>query len=170
MRILGIDCGTERTGYGVIESDGRTHRLIDSGVIRTRTAEPLAERLHVISKALREVIRSHSPEVAAVEEVFHAVNVKTALRLAHVRGVALLSAAEAGLPCAEYSALEIKTSVVGYGRAEKRQVQLMVASVLGLVEPPASEDASDALAVAICHATSAAIWSRMASNGQEVLH
>ncbi len=153
MRVLGIDCGTERTGYGVIDSDGRSHRLVAAGVVRTQASQPLEQRLLEISRGLRDIIREHTPEAAAVEQVFHAVNPKTALKLAHVRGVALLAVAEAGLELGEYSPLEIKTSVVGYGRAEKEQVQMMVASLLGLAEPLASEDASDAVAVAICHAT-----------------
>jgi len=152
MRVLGIDCGTERTGYGVIESDGRTHRLLAAGVIATSAKEPLERRLCAIAGGLRAVIREHRPDAAAVEEVFHAVNVKTALKLAHARGVALLAVAEAATPLGEYSPLEVKNSVVGYGRAEKRQVKLMVASLLGLGAQIASEDASDALAVAICHA------------------
>jgi len=153
MRVLGIDCGTERTGYGVIESDGHTHRLISAGVIRTDTRSPLGARLQEISRQLRGVIAGDQPEAAAVEGVFYSTNVKTALKLAHVRGVALLLISEAGLELGEYSPLEIKTSVVGYGRAEKHQVQLMVKSLLRLEEPIASEDACDALAVALCHVT-----------------
>jgi crossover junction endodeoxyribonuclease RuvC len=155
MRILGIDCGTERTGFGVIESDGREHRMVASGVIRTDTSAPLESRLLAIARELRDVIRIHVPAAAAVEEVFHAENVKTALKLAHVRGIALLTVAEAGLPVGEYSPLEVKTSVVGYGRAEKQQVKLMIGSLLGLEQPISSEDAADALAVAVCHATHA---------------
>lgn len=157
MRILGIDCGSEHTGYGVIESDGRTHQLLVCGVISTDPKQPFEQRLLTISRGLREVIESSAPEEAAVEEVFHAANVKTALKLAHVRGVALARIAEAGMPLAEYSPLEIKISVVGYGRAEKRQVQLMSCSLLRLKEPVASEDAADALAVAICHANRSAM-------------
>ncbi len=153
MRVLGIDCGTERTGYGIIESDGRSHRLIVAGVVRTSAKDPLAVRLARIAGELRELIRQHAPEAAAVEEVFHAANAKTALKLAHVRGVALLTIAEASLELGEYSALAIKTSVVGYGRAEKQQVQMMVCSLLQLDRIIESEDASDACAVAICHAT-----------------
>jgi crossover junction endodeoxyribonuclease RuvC len=160
MRILGIDCGTERTGYGVIESDGRAHRVVASGVIRTRPADPMQHRLLAVSQGLVDVIRTHEPEAVAIEEVFHAANVKTALKLAQVRGVALLAAAEARLRLGEYSPLEIKTSVVGYGHAEKQQVQMMVTSLLGLDEVP-PEDASDALAVAICHATHAALEARL---------
>jgi crossover junction endodeoxyribonuclease RuvC len=153
VRVLGIDCGSERTGYGVIESDGSTHRMLAAGVIRTSPKRPFAERLLEIASGLRVLIRLHLPEAAAVEEVFYAANVKTALKLAHVRGVALLAAAEADLEVAEYSPLEVKTSVVGYGRAEKCQVQVMVQSLLGMSELIESEDACDALAVAICHAT-----------------
>ena len=157
MRVLGIDCGTERTGYGVIDSDGHTHRLVSAGVIRTNTKAALGERLHEISRQLRGVIARDEPRAAAVEEVFYSTNVKTALKLAHVRGVALLLIAEAGMELGEYSPLEIKTSVVGYGRAEKHQVQMMVTSLLRLEAPIASEDACDALAVAMCHVTNRAM-------------
>src|ERR1700736_4737735 len=152
MRVLGIDCGVERTGFGVIESDGRTHSLLEAGVIRTSPRLALEARLLLIADGLRRAIRQHAPVSAAVEEVFHAVNVKTALKLAHVRGVALLVAAEAGLVMGEYSPLEVKSAVVGYGRAEKHQVQMMVRSLLGLDQEIESEDACDAVAVAICHA------------------
>ncbi len=153
MRILGIDCGTERTGYGLIDSDGRLHRMIAAGSIQTSPRQPLELRLLAIARGLREAIQAHTPDSAAVEEVFYAQNVKTALKLSHARGVVLLTIAEAGLPVGEYSPLEIKTSVVGYGRAEKQQVKMMVHSLLALDTRIDSEDACDALAVAICHAT-----------------
>ena len=153
MRVLGIDCGSERTGFGIIETDGRTHRLIAADVIVTSPKRPLSERLLAIATGLRDAIAKHQPEAAAVEGVFHAVNTQTAIKLAHVRGVALLAIAEAGLPVGEYSPMEVKTSVVGYGRAEKEQVQLMVQTILRLPAVIRSQDASDALAVAICHAT-----------------
>src|SRR5690242_17835896 len=153
MRVVGIDCGTERTGYGIIESDGGDHRIIASGVIRTRANWPLSVGLLEISRELREVIRCYTPAAADVEDVFTAVNARSALKLAHVRGIALLAVAEAGLECGEYSPLEVKTSVVGYGRAEKSQVQMMVRSLLNLNAELPSEDACDALAVAICHVT-----------------
>jgi crossover junction endodeoxyribonuclease RuvC len=153
VRVLGIDCGSERTGYGVIESDGLDHRMVAAGVIRTNPKDAFERRLLEIAGGLRRLIGEHQPETAAVEGVFAAVNAKSALKLAHVRGVALLAVAEAGVYLAEYSPLEVKMSVVGYGRAEKAQVQLMVRSLLRLAEPIASEDACDALAVAICHAT-----------------
>ena len=153
MRIAGIDCGTERTGFGVIDSDGRCHRLVTAGVVRTKASDTLDRRLQRIAGELREVFSAFAPQAVAVEEVFHAVNTKSALKLAHVRGVALLLAAEAGLPVSEYSPLEVKMSVVGYGRAEKQQVQMMVQSLLGVGPQFDSFDATDALAVAICHGT-----------------
>jgi crossover junction endodeoxyribonuclease RuvC len=162
VRVLGIDCGSQRTGYGVIDSDGARHTLVVAGVICTSPKVSFEARLLEISCGLRELIRAHAPDYGAVEEVFHAVNTKTALKLAHVRGVALLAIAEAGVEFAEYSPLEVKMSVVGYGRAEKGQVQVMVRSLLRLPEIVASEDASDALAIAICHATHEAASRRLA--------
>ena len=152
MRVLGIDCGTERTGWGVIESDGRSYRVLAHGVIRTAVKKPLEQRLAAIAQGLRAVLHDHQPDAAAVEEVFYSQNVKTALKLAHVRGVALLAIAEAKIVLGEYSPLAIKVSVVGYGRAEKQQVQLMVRTLTGFQGVIETEDASDALAVAICHA------------------
>ncbi len=157
MRVLGIDCGSERTGYGVIETDGRTYRLLGMGTIVTSPRQAFENRLLAIGRGLREQLDRFRPDAVAVEEVFYAVNVKTALKLSHVRGVALMTIAEAGLSLAEYSALEVKSSVVGYGRAEKHQVQRMVASLLKLDVPIESEDASDALAIAICHANRATV-------------
>ena len=162
MRVLGIDCGSERTGYGVIDSDGLDHRMVAAGFIRTDRKRPFERRLLEIAGGLRRLIQEHVPESAAVEEVFYSANVKTALKLAHVRGVALLAIAEAGVELAEYSPLEVKTSVVGYGRAEKSQVKLMVRSLLRLPEAIESEDACDALAVAICHATHEATRRKLA--------
>ena len=162
MRVLGIDCGSERTGYGIIDSDGRDHRIVIAGVIRTNTKWAFEKRLLEIANGLRGLIQEHAPELAAVEGVFYSANVKTALKLAHVRGVALLAIAEAGMQLAEYSPLEVKTSVVGYGRAEKSQVQMMIRTLLRLAEPIDSEDACDALAVAICHATHEATSRRLA--------
>ena len=162
MRFLGIDCGSERTGYGVIESDGAAHRMLTAGVIRTNTKWPFEKRLLEISSGLRKLIIEFTPQYGAVEEVFAGGNARTSLKLAHVRGIALLAIAEAGMQLAEYSPLEVKTSVVGYGRAEKSQVQLMVHSLLRLDPPVDSEDACDALAVAICHATHEATARRLA--------
>ena len=165
--MLGIDCGSERTGYGVIDSDGSDHRMIAAGVIRTNTKWAFERRLLEIATGLRKLIQEHAPEFAAVEGVFYSANVKTALKLAHVRGVALLAVAEAGMQIAEYSPLEVKTSVVGYGRAEKSQVQMMVRSILRIHEAMESDDVSDALAVAICHATHESASRRLAAGNRK---
>ena len=165
MRILGIDCGTERTGWGVISSDGRTHRVLAHGVIRTSAKDPLENRLREIAGALRLILSEHQPEAAAVEEVFYSQNVRTALKLAHVRGVALLAIAEARVALGEYSPLEVKSSVVGYGRAEKHQVGRMVRVLTGLEQEMETEDVSDAIAVAICHATCLGSAARKAAGG-----
>jgi crossover junction endodeoxyribonuclease RuvC len=163
VRVLGIDCGSVRTGYGIVESDGVEHRMIAAGVIATDARQPFERRLLEIALGLRKLIAEHAPDLTAVEEVFSAANVKSALKLAQARGVALVAAAEAGMEVAEYSPLEIKMSVVGYGRAEKGQVQLMVHSLLGLAAGDVrSEDACDALAVAICHATHEATRRKLA--------
>lgn len=155
MRVLGIDCGTERTGYGVIDSDGVRHVLVAAGTIRTKPGDEMARRLCLIAAGLREVIRVRAPQRVAVEEVFHAANAKSALKLAQVRGVALLVSAEAGLEVREHSALEVKKSVVGHGHASKEQVQFMMRSLLGADVPVREADACDALAVAVCEATRA---------------
>jgi crossover junction endodeoxyribonuclease RuvC len=153
VRILGIDCGSRRTGFGVIDSDGRVHRLVAAGAIATSTKDSFPQRLSQIHAELLGILRMHSPDAVAVEDVFRGINVRSALKLAHVRGVALLLAADQGLPVGEYSPLEVKMGVVGYGRAEKAQVHMMVKSLLGICESLGSFDTSDALAVAICHAT-----------------
>ena len=153
MRVLGIDCGTERTGWGVIESDGRRHVVVSHGVIRASAAKPLSYRLSSIGREVRELLSAHLLDAAAVEDIFFSRNVKTALKLAHVRGVVLAAIADAGVVLGEYSPLEVKSSVVGYGRAEKSQVQLMVRTLTGLRDVLETEDVSDAIAVAICHAT-----------------
>jgi len=161
VRVLGIDCGSARTGYGIVDSDGLHHRMVAAGTILTDTRLPFEQRLLKIASELRALLREYSPQAAAVEGVFYSANVQTALKLAQVRGVVLLAVAEAGLALAEYSPLEVKTGVVGYGRAEKKQVQWMVKSLLSLEQPIESEDAADALAVAICHANNDATRARM---------
>ena len=152
MRVLGIDCGGEYTGYGVVEQDGDgvLHHLC-SGAIRLLPQEPLELRLKKICDGLTAIISSYSPEEVAIEDVFYAVNVKSALKLGHVRGVAMLVAAQAGLGVVAYSPLSIKSAVVGYGKAEKSQVQVMVARLLDLPASPEPPDVADALAIAICH-------------------
>ena len=155
MRVFGIDCGTEITGFGVVETceTGRDVRLICAvmGGIRMPKSESTAERLDHVFRELTAQLEQWRPDVVAVEEVFYSVNAKSALKLGQVRGVALLAAARQGLPVAEYAPLRIKSSVVGYGLAQKEQVQFMVARLLGLTEPPQPADAADALAIAICH-------------------
>jgi len=161
MRVLGIDCGTEYTGYGVVELEG-SGRLVCliSGAIKLSAREPLPLRLSRISEGLAEIIREHQPDNVAIEDVFYALNVKSALKLGQVRGVAMLAAASAGLEVAEYSPLSIKSAVVGYGRAEKHQVQHMVRQLLELEEIPEPADAADALAIAICHLHTSATLER----------
>jgi crossover junction endodeoxyribonuclease RuvC len=151
VKVFGIDPGSERTGYGCVESDGSRHRLVACGAIVTSPRLGFPAQLLRIHQQLAALLAEHRPECVAVESVFHAVNVRSALKLGHARGVALLAAIEAGYTCAEYSPAEIKRAVVGYGRAEKHQVQEMVKLLLGLREVPTPHDAADALAVAICH-------------------
>lgn len=152
MRVLGIDCGGEYTGYGVVEQDGQGNlNCICMGAVHLRTRDPLSARLFQVFSDLREVIASHHPDMVAIEDVFYAVNAKSALKLGQVRGVAMLAASSSGLKVAEYAPLAIKSAVVGYGRAEKAQVQEMVKRLLRLDARPEPEDAADALAIAICH-------------------
>ncbi len=151
MRIIGIDPGTRITGYGVVEKIGNRLVHIDNGAIYTRSDAPLSERLQTIYSELCRVITDYSPALMAVERIFVAKNALSALKLGHARGVAMLAGVNAELPVAEYTAVEVKKAVVGYGKAAKPQVQQMVKVLLNLPEI-AQEDASDALAVAICHA------------------
>jgi crossover junction endodeoxyribonuclease RuvC len=151
MRILGIDPGTRITGYGIIEKAGNRLIHVDNGGIFTRADLELADRLKLIYDGLCQVIREYAPAAVAVEQIFLAKNALSALKLGHARGTALLAGVNHGLPVFEYSALQVKSAVVGYGKAEKIQVQQMVKTLLKLPEL-AQEDASDALAVAICHA------------------
>jgi crossover junction endodeoxyribonuclease RuvC len=155
MRVFGIDCGTEVTGFGVVESNdsGRVAHLECKtlGAIRLSKSKALPQRLSQVYAELCEQLAKWQPEVVAIEEVFYSVNAKSALKLGQVRGVALLAAATQQVPVAEYAPLKIKSSVVGYGLADKQQVQFMVARLLGMAEVPEPADAADALAVAICH-------------------
>lgn len=151
MRVLGVDCGSTATGVGILESDGRGTRVLHYGAIRPARSEAFADRLAHIHREVERLLKRFRPDSIAVEQVFQAFNVKSALQLSQVRGVVLLAAARAGLPVSEYSALTIKRSVVGYGRAEKHQVQKMVQRLLDLSELPQPADAADALAVALCH-------------------
>jgi crossover junction endodeoxyribonuclease RuvC len=161
MRVLGIDCGGEYTGYGVVEmQSGGKLCCLSCGAIKLSPREALPRRLSRIFAELGAIISEHHPDEVAIEDIFYALNVKSALKLGQVRGVAMLAAATAGLEVAEYSPLTIKSSVVGYGRAEKQQVQQMVTRLLDLPAPPQPLDASDALAIAICHLHTAGTLNR----------
>jgi crossover junction endodeoxyribonuclease RuvC len=151
VKVFGIDPGSQRTGFGCVESDGSRHHLVVCGAIVTSPRLGFPAQLLRIHQQLSALLAEHRPDCVAVESVFHAANVRSALVLGHARGVALLAAVEAGFTCAEYTPAEIKRAVVGYGRAEKQQVQQMVKLLLGLDEVPTPHDAADALAVAICH-------------------
>jgi crossover junction endodeoxyribonuclease RuvC len=151
VRVFGIDPGSETTGYGCIDSDGRRHRLVLCGAVRAGAAGEFPARLGAIHRELSIILADCRPECVAIENLFHATNVRSALKLGHARGVAMLAAVEAGIPVVEYTPAEIKRAVVGYGRAEKSQVGQMIKLLLGLDAVPTPHDASDALAVAICH-------------------
>lgn len=155
MRVFGIDCGTEITGFGVVELDENSRdphlTCVKFGAIHLAKSKNAAQRLSQVFDELSAEIANAKPDVVAIEEVFYSVNPKSALKLGQVRGVAILAAARHNLPIAEYAPLKIKSSVVGYGLAKKEQVQFMVARLLSLQTPPEPPDAADALAIAICH-------------------
>ncbi len=161
MRILGIDPGSETTGWGVIEGNERRYELVEYGAVRAPAGGEFAGRLLKISDGVEAVIERLRPDACAIEETFFATNVKTALKLGHARGVAMLAAARARLPISEYSPRLIKQTVVGYGAAEKHQVQEMVRLLLKLTSAPEPHDAADALAVAICHLHHSAVSQRI---------
>jgi len=164
MRVLGIDCGSEITGYGIVEQTSEQRlQWVAGAAIRLPLRQPLPQRLECLFRELISAIQLHQPSVVAIENVFYAVNAKSALKLGHVRGVAMLAAASSGLEVAEYAPLAIKSAVVGYGRAEKSQVQHMVAELLRLPRIPDSADVADALAIAICHLHTAATLVRQAA-------
>ena len=148
---MGIDPGSSCTGYGVIEEINNALKVVHWGSVKTKPRQPFPQRLKFIYDELILVIREFNPDEVAIEDMFFATNVKSALKLGQTRGMAVLAAVNEGKLVAEYSPLEVKQSVVGYGRAEKLQVQDMVSSILRLKEKPEPLDASDALAVAICH-------------------
>ncbi len=152
MMVLGVDPGSVRTGYGVIDALRSRQRLVDKGVLVAPRRWTLPARLRFIHDGIAELIRHHDPELLAVEDAFHAVNTRTALVLGHVRGVVLLAGAQAGLPIEAFSPATVKVQVTGYGRADKAQVALMVARILELSAGPEAGDAADALAVALCGA------------------
>ena len=154
MIILGIDPGTAATGYGLIKMEKGTTRIISWGCIKTRAKVAPGLRLQTIYRELSKIIKKFKPDVAVIEELFFSQNVKTALSVGQARGVALLVATDGGLEIGEYTPLEVKLALTGYGRAQKRQVQEMVKKILKMKEIPKPDDAADALAIALCYAHS----------------
>lgn len=151
-RILGVDPGLAVCGYGVVESDGPDLRAVDFGTIKTTSDRELPERITAIYNAFVEVVERHKPDACAIESLFFHRNAKVAFQVGHVRGALILGAALRGVPVFEYTPLRIKQSVVGYGQAEKHQVQYMMKMILNMPKPPTPADAADALAVAVTHA------------------
>jgi len=154
MKILGIDPGTGTTGFGVIETDGRTFRMAEGGVIKTTPNAPLPGRLAVIYNDLTQIITTAKPDAVSIEKLYFAQNVTTAMAVSQARGVVMLVAEQAKLPVFEYTPLQIKQALTGYGRASKGQMQEMVKVMLKLTQIPKPDDCADALATAICHAMS----------------
>jgi crossover junction endodeoxyribonuclease RuvC len=154
MRIIGIDPGTGILGFGVIDAEASKLVMVDAGVIRTKVHQPLDERLVEIYNSLCEIIAENKPKIMVIEKLFFAQNVTTAISVSHARGVAMLAGKLAGLEIAEYTPLQIKQALTGYGRADKKQMQEMVRVQLGLKTVPQPDDCADALAAAICHTTS----------------
>ncbi|HTK26478.1 MAG TPA: crossover junction endodeoxyribonuclease RuvC [Pyrinomonadaceae bacterium] len=151
MRVLGIDPGSETLGWGVVEGSGLKYSLVDYGTVRSNPRQAFSKRLHNVYRGVEEVFERYRPELLSIEEAFYAVNVGVALKLGQVRGVMLLLAEQRGVEIAEYSPRLIKQTVVGYGNAEKHQVQEMVRLLLKMKTAPTPHDAADALAIAICH-------------------
>jgi crossover junction endodeoxyribonuclease RuvC len=171
FRVLGVDpAAAGATGYGVIESDGRRSRMLRFGALRATRKGPehFPDRLREIHALLYGLIEEFEPHGVAVESVFTALNIKTALRLAEVRGVVLLAAAQHGVPSCSYSPREVKASVAGYGHADKHQMQLMVRALLGMSETPEPSDAADALAVALCHIQASQFRARLGNGTSRI--
>ena len=161
MRILGVDPGTVQTGYGVIQEVNGSLEFLECGVVRTSSSQPIPQRLKVIYKGLYRVIEMHRPDVISIENIFIAQNVRSALKLGHARGAAILAAVNSNLEVFEYTPTEVKKAIAGFGRAGKEQVQHMVKQLLTLREIPEPHDASDALAMAICHSHCRKLKSRL---------
>lgn len=161
MRILGIDPGYAILGWGVIDMKGNHFKVIDYGAVTTDSKMEMPDRLKVLYNSLMDIIVRYEPDVASIEELFFNTNAKTAILVGQARGVAVLACANSGLEIDEYTPLQIKQALVGYGRAEKKQVQLMVKTILNLKEVPKPDDTADALAAAICHGHAAGSRSRL---------
>lgn len=151
MLVLGIDPGTAITGYGLVEGQGSRERLVDYGTVLTSAGMEMPARLCIIQQELAQVIDKYRPQAMAIEQIYYHKNAKTVITVAQSRGVAIVTSASAGLPVYEYTPLQVKQSVVGYGQADKKQVQLMVQRLLRMKEIPRPDDAADALAIALCH-------------------
>ena len=164
MRIIGIDPGTARFGFGIIDV-GDGYAAVDYGTIETSAKVAMAQRLLELYEALTHLIATHSPDSMAIEQLFFSRNVTTAIAVGQARGVALLAAAQAEIPVAEYTPAEVKQAISGYGNADKQQVQFMVQLLLELDTVPYPDDAADALAVALCHGQSHAFQDRISSGG-----
>ncbi len=150
MRVLGIDPGLALTGYGLVEGNGSL-TLLEMGSITTPSTLPLPERLKILHRELSALLQRLRPDAVAVEELFFGKNIRTAIAVGQARGVAILAVAQAGIPLHEYTPLQVKEALTGYGRADKQQIQRMVCFLLGLSSPPQPDDVADAVAVAICH-------------------
>lgn len=161
MRILGIDPGYAILGWGVIDMKGNRFKIVDYGAVTTDSKMEMPDRLKVLYNSLMDIIAEYEPEVASIEELFFNTNAKTAILVGQARGVAVLACANSGLEIEEYTPLQIKQGLVGYGRAEKKQVQLMVKTILNLKEIPKPDDTADALAAALCHGYSAGSRNKM---------
>lgn len=166
MLILGIDPGTAIVGYGLIESTGNKHRYVAHGAIRTAAGLPLADRLLVIYRELNALLDQYKPDHVAVEELFFSRNAKTAISVGQARGVILLAVAQRYLPLFEYKPLEVKQALVGYGGADKSQIQQFLRMMFGFEEVPKPDDAADAIAIAVCHANSYKLKQLIAQSGQ----
>ncbi|MEG0391618.1 MAG: crossover junction endodeoxyribonuclease RuvC [Anaerovoracaceae bacterium] len=161
MRILGIDPGYAILGWGIVEMKGNHFNVISYGAITTQAKTPMPDRLKTVYNSLMEIIGEYEPETAAIEELFFNTNTKTAIMVGQARGVAMLACANSGLEIDEYTPLQIKQALTGYGRADKKQVQTMIKSILGLREVPKPDDTADALAAAVCHGHSAGSKNRV---------
>ena len=170
MRILGIDPGVAIVGFGVVDSEGGTQRRVQYGAINTPANTPLAARLVQIEQDLMELLDQFKPDEVAIEELFFSKNITTGIAVAHARGVILATVEKAGIPLYEYTPMQVKQAVVGYGLAEKNQVMDMTKRLLKLRSVPKPDDAADALAIAICHARSTtSLLRRVAPQGKETV-
>lgn len=154
MRILGIDPGIAIVGYGVVDKEGNSYKTVAYDAVTTRAHTPLVERLELVYKGVDEIIKMYKPDVMSIEELFFNNNAKTALTVGQARGVILLAAVQNGIPVFEYTPLQVKQALTGYGRAGKAQIQQMMKSILGLTAVPKPDDVADALAIAVCHGNS----------------